>query len=52
MAAELEKDLAKQLQEILNPPELPEEEHEWVQHYEMRSARRKKKVKVNNTLRS
>ena len=33
-AAELEKDLAKEIQEILNPPELPEEEHEWVQHYE------------------
>ncbi len=34
-AAELEKDLAKDIQEILNPPELPDgDDHEWVQHYE------------------
>ena len=34
-AAELEKDLEKDIQEILNPPELPDgDDHEWVQHYE------------------
>ena len=44
-AAELEKDLAKQLQEILNPPELPEEEHEWVQHYEDEISKAKKEGK-------
>ncbi|MYB66431.1 hypothetical protein F4X73_17235, partial [Candidatus Poribacteria bacterium] len=34
-AAELETDLEKDIQEILNPPELPDgDEHEWVQYYE------------------
>ena len=33
--AELEKDLEKDIQEILNPPELPDgDDHEWVQYYE------------------
>ena len=44
-AAELEKDLVKAREEILNPPELPEDEHEWVLHWEDESRKAKKEGK-------